>query len=162
MKRVAPYQVPAACEADSGHHDRTPLKLLTPGPAFRGTGLEVRARGAYFDGAQFTGLASFAGAQFTGGASFDGAQFTRLAYFARAQFHGGASFDGAQFTGVAYFASVQFTRVTLGGARFTGRNRFDGVLETVWPPGWTTRPAQPDNGEDPAAQYLVRSEDPAG
>jgi len=137
--------------ADSGHHDRTPLKLLTPGPAFRGTGLEVRARGAYFDGAQFTGLASFAGAQFTG-----------LASFARAQFHSGASFDGAQFTGVAYFASVQFTRVTLGGARFTGRNRFDGVLETVWPPGWTTRPAQPDNGEDPAAQYLVRSEDPAG
>ena len=165
---------------------------FTGGASFDGVQFTGRASfydaqfhgGASFDGAQFTGLASFAGAQFTGlasfaraqfhglasfaraqfhsGASFDGAQFTRLAYFARAQFHSGASFDGAQFTGVAYFASVQFTRVTLGGARFTGRNRFDGVLETVWPPGWTTRTAQPDNGEDPAAQYLVQSEDPAG
>ncbi len=35
-------------------------------------------------------------------------------------------------------------------------------LKTVWPPGWTTRPAQPHKGEDPAARYLVWSEDPAG
>jgi hypothetical protein len=27
------------------------------------------------------------------------------------------------------------------------------------PPGWTTRPAEPDNGEDPAFLYLVRMEE---
>jgi hypothetical protein len=27
---------------------------------------------------------------------------------------------------------------------------------SVWPPGWTTRPAKPDHGEDPAFLYLAR------
>ena len=80
-------------------------------------------------------------------ASFGDAQFTDMASFVNAEFTGGASFAGVQFTDAAYFA----------GAHASGPGQ-----ETVWPPGWTTRTAQPDNGEDPAAQYLVQSEDPAG
>ena len=80
-------------------------------------------------------------------ASFGDAQFTDMASFINAEFTGAASFLNAEFTGPAVFA----------GAHASGPGQ-----ETVWPPGWTTRPAQPDNGEDPAARYLVRSDDPAG
>ena len=73
-----------------------------------------------------------------------------------AQFTEGASFNGVQFTGTAEF----------GGAQFTGETDFDGARVTlaaepksVWPPGWTTRPAEPDNGEDPAFRYLTKVED---
>jgi uncharacterized protein YjbI with pentapeptide repeats len=134
--------------------------------------------GADFEGTQFTGWAHFWGAQFTDdvtdfrdaqftgrtdfrdarftGATFDGAQFTDGAYFLGARFTSGASFDGARFTGgVADFQDT----------RFTGRSSFDGARvsserATVWPPpGWTTRPVEPDSLEDPAYLYLTRVED---
>lgn len=78
------------------------------------------------------------------------------AAFTRAQFTGEAHFEDAQFTGRAYF----------GGARFTGEAYFGGARvasaaepASIWPPGWTTRHAKPDNGEDPAFLYLARMED---
>ncbi len=113
------------------------------------------------------GHANFMGAQFTGVAYFMGAQFTGVD-FAKAQFTGVAYFGGAQFTGVAYFGDAQF----IGGVDF-GDVRVGGVdfgyarvastagQGSVWPPGWTTRPAKPDNGEDPAFLYLTRVEEVA-
>jgi uncharacterized protein YjbI with pentapeptide repeats len=125
--------------------------------------------GADFGGAQFTGEADFGGAQFTGGASFGSAQFTGGADFGGAQFTGGASFWRAQFTRRApYFGDAQFTgRADFAGTQFTREANFGGARVisstaepgSVWPPGWTTRPAKPDNGEDPAFQYLTRVED---
>lgn len=55
-----------------------------------------------------------------------------------------ADFCGAQFTGDAYFGGA---RVSLGAV--------------ARPPGWTMRPAQPYEGDDPDYQYLVRVEDVA-
>ncbi len=132
---------------------------------------------AVFARTQFTGMALFGGTQFTGNAIFEGAQFTGLAVFGHAQFTGNASFRGAQFTGVAFFVhaqftddasfkGAQFTNATFQDAQFTDKSSFEGarVASTaergsVWPPGWTTRPARPDNGEDPAFLYLARVED---
>ena len=117
---------------------------------------------AFFHDAQFTGTAFFDYAQFTGTVSFHSAQFTcttRTTSFSDAQFTAEAYFTGAQFTGTAYFDGAQFTTLL---AFFDGAHASGPGLETVWPPGWTTRPAQPDNGEDPAARYLVRSDDQAG
>ena len=44
-----------------------------------------------------------------------------------------------------------------------GETSFEGArvasaaeADSVWPPGWTTQPDQPDNGEDPAFRYLNR------
>ena len=91
-------------------------------------------------------------------ANFTGARFTGTAVFGGAQFTGEAFFGGAQFTGEAFFGGAQFT----GGAYFDGAHTSGPYLRSEWPPGWTTRPAQPDNREDPAFRYLVRSEDPAG
>ncbi|MGB6164602.1 MAG: pentapeptide repeat-containing protein [Pseudonocardiaceae bacterium] len=123
---------------------------------------------AAFNRAQFTGRVDFNGTQFTGRAYFVGAQFTNGADFARAQFTGGAdfnntqftgwagsNFDGAQFTGGAYFTHAEF----IGGVSLVGA-RVDSDVEpgTVWPPGWITRSAQPDTGEDPAFLYLTRAE----
>ncbi|MBW0010615.1 MAG: pentapeptide repeat-containing protein [Pseudonocardiales bacterium] len=144
---------------------------------------------AEFAGAQFTDTAYFVGAQFTGTADFEGAQFTDTANFRGAQFTGPANFGGAQFTGTANFEGAQFTdTANFGGAQFTGPAHFVGAQFTdtayfrdaqftsgvnfedtrmastagpgsVWPPGWTTRPAKPDNGEDPAFLYLTRVEE---
>jgi uncharacterized protein YjbI with pentapeptide repeats len=134
---------------------------------------------AYFEGAQFTGRANFGSAQFTGRAFFGSTQFTGGAHFTDAKFTGGAHFGDAQFTGGAdfrdakftgtraYFGSAQFTgRANFGGAQFTGGANLEGARmasaaepDAVWPPGWTTRPAKPDTGEDPAFLYLTRVED---
>jgi uncharacterized protein YjbI with pentapeptide repeats len=132
---------------------------------------------ADFQDAQFTGAADFRSAQFTSGAYFGGAQFTREANFEGAQFTdeaffsaeftGRADFLGAQFTGAADFRGAQFTSgAYFGGAQFTREANFERARMastakpgTVWPPGWTTRPAKPDNGEDPAFRYLTKVED---
>ena len=138
---------------------------------------------ADFIGTQFIGLTDFNGARFTGGANFEGARFTGMAYFAGARFTGETYFEGARFTGETYFTGARFTGETcfagaqfVGGAHFYGAQFYVGALDalegarvsgpglhqSVWPPGWTTRPGQPDKGEDPAFRYLVRGEDPAG
>jgi hypothetical protein len=58
-----------------------------------------------------------------------------------------SKFSTAQFTGVAYFED--------------GRVASTAVPDSGWPPGWTTRPAKPDNGEDPAFLYLTQVEEAA-
>ncbi|MGH3810409.1 MAG: pentapeptide repeat-containing protein [Pseudonocardiaceae bacterium] len=63
---------------------------------------------------------------------------------------------GAQFTGEATFKDARFT----GGANFEGaRVASAAEPDSVWPPGWMTRPANPDNGEDPAFLYLTKAEE---
>lgn len=137
---------------------------------------------AYFEGAQFTGMAyfrdaqfvseaNFRSAQFTGGAYFRGAQFVSEANFRGAQFTGGADFRGAQFTGGANFWSAQFTgmadfkdaqftvEANFGGARVTRSSGLVFQAGSLWPPGWTTRPAKPDDGEDPVFLYLTKVEE---
>jgi len=122
---------------------------------------------ASFKGARFTGEALFSYAQFTGMASFEDAQFTGEALFRGVQFTGGVSFEDVQFTGVASSENAQFTDdASFEGTQFTDwAANFEGARvastaepDTVWPPGWTTRPAQPDSGEDPAFLYLTRVE----
>jgi Pentapeptide repeats (9 copies) len=90
-------------------------------------------------------MADFWGAQFTGGTDFGGAQFTGEALFWGAQFTGRANFSGAQFMDRVFFEGARVASAAESGS--------------VWPPGWTTRPAQPDNGEDPAFRYLTKVED---
>ena len=122
---------------------------------------------AFFRGAQFPSVAFFRGAQFTSMAFFEGAQVAGVAFFEGAQFTSGTFFDGAQFTGVAVFEGAQFTsEAVFDGAQFTSGAIFEGarlasVAEpvSVWPPGWTTRPAKPDNGEDSTFLYLIEVED---
>jgi uncharacterized protein YjbI with pentapeptide repeats len=131
---------------------------------FRGTQFTGSAD---FRDAQFTGSADFWYAQFTGEANFLGARFTGEADFRGAQVTGEANFLGARFTGEADFRFAQFTGgADFGGAQFAGEADFGGAWaasaaepRSVWPPGWTTRPAQPDNGEDPAFRYLIKVED---
>lgn len=96
---------------------------------------------AYFDGAQFTDRANFEGARFSGKVHFEAAQFTGGAYFGLAQFTNSAYFDGAQFLGVS-----SFTRAEVASAV---------EPHSIWPQGWTTRPAKPDKGEDPDFLYLT-------
>jgi uncharacterized protein YjbI with pentapeptide repeats len=138
---------------------------------------------ADFRGAQFTGGAYFEGAQFTGRADFRGAQFTRFissetllgitmegggpADFRGAQFTSGADFEGARFTEGTYFEGARFTgRADFRDAQLTDKIDFEGAQVAPasepgsnWPPGWTTRPADPDSGEDPAFRYLTKVED---
>ena len=130
----------------------------------------------HFQRARFPGWASFEGAQFTSPAFFDDARFTDRVSFDHARFTGPARFRGAQFTGLASFKNAQFSFTAaqfpglspLACLQFTGPVDFAGAhisgpgMETVLPPGWKTRPAQLDKGEDPAARYLIQSEDPAG
>jgi uncharacterized protein YjbI with pentapeptide repeats len=152
--------------------------------------------GAVFGHARFTGRSVFGHARFTGRADFSSARFARRADFGHAQFTGRSVFRGARFTDGTDFGGARFTDGTdFGGARFTGRADFsdaqftDGVnlrgasytpgagfeiarvgsveLGTVWPPGWCTRSAQPENRigplelrEDPAFLYLARVEEP--
>jgi uncharacterized protein YjbI with pentapeptide repeats len=144
--------------------------------------------GAYFEVAQFTSWARFESAQFTGrtnfefakfarAPSFTDAQFTDLAEFTYTEFTGGAHFEGAQFTSGAHFApqfrvsqppretSTQMAifdqfllfpaTIVLEGARIP----LSATLSCVWPSDWTTRPANPDNGEDPAFLFLTKAED---
>ncbi|MGH3979206.1 MAG: pentapeptide repeat-containing protein [Pseudonocardiaceae bacterium] len=80
-----------------------------------------------------------------------GARFTSNADFRNAQFTSNASFGNAQFTGYASFGDAQFAgEADFGGALAVGLD------STTWPPGWTTRPATPDTGEDPDFLYLTR------
>ncbi|MFK0132448.1 pentapeptide repeat-containing protein [Streptomyces rubiginosohelvolus] len=83
---------------------------------------------ARFDGATFTGDASFGGVNFTGDAWFDGATFTGDAWFGGVTFTGVAWFDGATFTSDAVFGEATFTANTrFNGATFTGDALFGEV-----------------------------------
>jgi uncharacterized protein YjbI with pentapeptide repeats len=163
----------AGCQLDYASFQKAQFtgRALFTGAQFLGGVLFTGAQftgGADFWGAQFTGRAEFEDAQFPGGADFTGAQFPGGAFFRDAQFPNRAFFEGAQFTGGAFFGGVQFLGgVLFTGAQFPGGADFEGarvasVAEpgSVWPPGWTTRPANPDNGEDPACLYLTRIEEP--
>jgi pentapeptide repeat protein len=153
------------------------------GASFEGAQFTGEAK---FRRAQFAdrgGSADFEGAQFTGKADFHSARFTRKADFKFAQFNGGASFRSAQFplwgSNVlprwvfflfgpkvdCYFAENWNSFFHLGGvgpgeADFEGA-RVDSAAEpdVVWPPGWTTRPSEPNKGEDLAFLYLTKVED---
>lgn len=112
--------------------------------------------GASFAHAQFTGEAFFVGAQFADWADFEGAQFKDRTEFGDVQFANGASFVRAEFTGEAFFLGAHFKdRADFEGARVASAAE----PGSIWPPGWTTRPAKPDNGEDPAFRYLTEVED---
>jgi hypothetical protein len=109
---------------------------------------------------QFTGRADFRDTQFTGEASFEDAKFTAEAIFMGAKFTDLADFVSSRFTGEASFRDAQFT---FRNAYFTDQPDFERarVASTagpvsVWPLGWTTRPAKPGNGEDPTFLYLTR------
>lgn len=132
---------------------------------------DFKSRGANFEAAQFTGKANFEAATFTHRMNFEGATFS-----------GGASFRRAGFP---YFGSLQLLPVwgrwalsrwgpsaipfDFPGRRADfkpGETSFEGARVasaaepgSVWPPGWTTRPAKPDDGEDPAFRYLTKVED---
>ncbi|MFZ2117639.1 MAG: pentapeptide repeat-containing protein [Pseudonocardiaceae bacterium] len=125
--------------------------------------------------------ADFENAQFAGRANFEYATFTRRANFEGATFSGGATFRGAEFPYFQFlpvwrrwaFSRLGRSAIPLFGgflgprADFKpGETSFDGarVASTaepgsVWPPGWTTRPAKPDNGEDSAFLYLTKVEE---
>jgi pentapeptide repeat protein len=116
--------------------------------------------------AQFTGMVDFSDAQFTGVTYFHGAHITNGALFKGAQFTDVADFRNAQFTGVANFGGARFGGADFSGAEFTDEPifafaRVASAAEpgSVWQPGWTTRPAKPDNGEDSAFLYLTKVDD---
>jgi uncharacterized protein YjbI with pentapeptide repeats len=126
--------------------------------------------GADFERAEFTGFAYFGGAQFSSGASFEYVQFTGGACFEYVQFTGGADFVRAEFTDGANFVRAEFSsRACFENAQFTDEAYFMGARVaslaepgSVWPWGWTTRSAKPEDGEDPAFLYLTKvdGEDP--
>jgi hypothetical protein len=127
----------------------------TPPPAPAWPGIRLTLAGALLPDFSLAecqlGNANFMGAQFTSVAHFMRAQFTGVADFAQAQFTGMAYSGGAQFTGVAYFGEAQFiSGADFGDARVDGvdfghaRVASTAVPDSVWPPGWTTRPAKPD------------------
>ncbi|MDQ2883930.1 MAG: pentapeptide repeat-containing protein [Actinomycetota bacterium] len=132
--------------------------------AFEGAQFAGRA---YFEGAQFAGRTHYRYAQFGGGASFGHAQFGGAATFEGAWFGGGAFFEGAWFGGGAFFEGAQFAGWAIfegawfGGGAFFGDARVARAAKpgTVWPPGWTTRPAKPRDRENPDFRYLTQSED---
>jgi uncharacterized protein YjbI with pentapeptide repeats len=162
------------CQLDSA--DFTRAKFIGAGTGFWETQFTGEANfwgaqfsgGVNFWGAQFSGEASFRYAEFIDGADFWGAQFTARADFRSAQFTGLSNFRDCQFSGPGDFGDAQFTdwvdvsgawfipgEADLAGARVASATEPD----AVWPPGWTTRPAKPDNGEDPAFLYLTKVED---
>lgn len=103
--------------------------------------------------AEFLGRANFVDAQFTLGAHFGNGHFTDRVYFWNARFSGDIYFGGAQFLGKADFEGAQFTvEPNLEGAQVTAASE----AQSVWPPGWTTRLAKPENDEDPAFRYLTK------
>ena len=132
---------------------------------------------ASFEGARFGGGAFFQGTRFGGGAFFQGTRFAHRASFENVQFADEASFEDAQFGGGAFFQEVRFGGgAFFQGARFGGWAIFEGVQfsdgaffedaqaalaakqGTVWPQGWTTRPANPGNRwEDSAFLYLTQN-----
>jgi uncharacterized protein YjbI with pentapeptide repeats len=122
---------------------------------------------AVFRGAQFAELVNFWAAHFNGRADFASVQFTDMVSFEGALFIDMANFEDAQFADIVDVADVQFTgEANFRDAQFTGETNFEGARVaptvkpgTVWPPGWTTRPAEPDNGEDPAFLYLLVKEE---
>ncbi|HET9118384.1 MAG TPA: pentapeptide repeat-containing protein, partial [Pseudonocardiaceae bacterium] len=106
-----------------------------PAPAWPGIRLNLaRALLSKFSlGRCQFGYADFVDARFTDQAIFAGARFTEMIDFMGARFTNGANFASAQF---AEMANLRRARVASAAAP-----------GSVWPPGWTTRPAKPDNGE---------------
>ncbi len=144
---------------------------FTGGTDFSGTQFTDEAN---FEGVRFTGGTDFGSVRFTDGANFPVAQFTDQVEFWGAQFNGAisfgharftdeADFEGAQFTAPVFFFDTQFTdRVNFGAGWMLGeatRVTSTAASDSVWPPGWTTRHAKPDSGEDPAFRYLTKVED---
>jgi Pentapeptide repeats (9 copies) len=127
---------------------------------------------AFFMGATFAGHATFDEATFAESASFDEATFVEKALFRRTQF-GRAEFVMVGFDGVEFGENAEFegARVALTSLYVDGALNIDGVLSSldvlgvVLPMGWTTRVAQPAEGEDEGWLYMVReaesSEQPA-
>jgi len=147
---------------------------------------------AVFSAATFTADAWFLGATFVRGAQFEGATFTRRARFHGATFAGNAWFRRAKFGGAEFrevdFGEVEFAEdsefdgarvaqssldVTLDELAKLGVNTTEIIggrgaphsFDVVLPGGWTTRVAQPAEGEDEGWLYVVRdqnsSEQPA-
>ena len=125
-----------------------------------------QVRSAQFDGATFAGDAEFYRAEFAGRyAGFSGAKFAGYAWFSGANFAGYAEFSGAKFAGYAGFHEAEFA----GGAgfpetEFAGNTDFVGARvaasrRVVLPTEWTTRAAQPVEGEEEGWLYVVREED---
>ncbi|MGH4012052.1 MAG: pentapeptide repeat-containing protein [Pseudonocardiaceae bacterium] len=129
------------------------------------------ARHAEFDEAIFGGDVGFSGAEFIRHAMFEKAKFTRLAgfrdvKFGTVEFGGDADFCKAEFGGNAWFDDATFG----GDARFddvtfTGIKKIDRACvapnprHIVLPMGWTTRAAQPAEGEEEGWLYVVRDEE---
>ena len=129
-----------------------------------------RVQSANFDGATFTGTASFRLAVFTGTAFFHGATFTGNTEFDFATLNGGM-FNRTKFAGDARFFGVRFVEDVFFGdprfgdaATFAGDAVFDEArvaansrLVVALPIGWTTRPVA--EGEEEGWLYMVRDED---
>jgi uncharacterized protein YjbI with pentapeptide repeats len=97
----------------------------------------VEFQNALFDGYLFgTELTFFDGATFSGYASFNGATFSGYAFFRDATFSGGAFFNGATFSGGANFGGAAFYVASFEGATFSGvaefyRAKFSDVAKFV-------------------------------
>jgi hypothetical protein len=117
---------------------------------------------ARFDGATFTKTARFDKAKFAGYARFEEAKFAGNAWFGGAEFAGYARFDEAKFTKDAVFDEAKFTKEP----EFDGARVASNSLDVALPTGWTTRAAQPVEGEEEGWLYVVRddgsSEQPTG
>lgn len=99
------------------------------------------------------------GARFAGDVSFRDARFDGPAWFYNARFGAAVTFAGARFAGRAH---LDQPAVDLAGAHWDGDTE-DG--ESVWPLGWTVRPAAggelvPDASVAPYARQLA-DPDPA-
>ncbi len=107
----------------------------------------------------------FVGAKFAEDASFNRATFARDVWFIGATFAGTVWFHGVKFPGDTMFNDVKFAGDTwFPEAEFAGNTEFDGARvaasrRVVLPTGWTTRAAQPVEGEDEGWLYVVRAED---
>ena len=110
---------------------------------------------AGFRGAEFAGDAWFGGGtEFAGDAWFGGAEFAGDARFHRAKFAGDTTFHEAKFAGDTWFTEAEFAGNTeFDGARVAASRR------VVLPTEWTTRAAQPGEGEEEGWRYVVREED---
>jgi hypothetical protein len=90
--------------------------------------------------------ADFTRSQFTGRANFEAIP----AYFVGAQFNGRADFGGARVVSILEILETGFESARMALTLEAG---------TVWTPGWITRSAKLDNGEDHAFLYLAGVED---
>jgi hypothetical protein len=151
--------------------------------SFKGAQFTGEANFSYAEFANWSGFksrgADFEDAQFTGKANFQSATFTHTANFEGATFSGGASFRNVQFPFsrlLPIWGRWAFSRWGRSAIPFPfprhradfepGETSFEGARVasaaepgSVWPPGWTTRPAKPDDGEDPTFRYLTKVED---